>query len=120
VLIRALVLTLLAASLTLAAPAPPHRPKPPAIPTPGSWVLTWEQAGGRITLAPNGAYHCRWGASDWYGSWAWDTRTRTLHVHETSDGQSWLSWHVQFDDRLSGEALIGARRIRVSLTRPGK
>jgi hypothetical protein len=55
------------------APAPPHRPKPPPEVGPGQWVLTWEQAGGRITLAPNGAYHCRWGASDWYGSWAWDS-----------------------------------------------
>jgi hypothetical protein len=115
-----LLAALLAAFVAPLAPAPPHRPKPPPEVGAGQWVLTWEQAGGRITLAPSGAYHCRWGASDWYGSWAWEAKARTLHVRESSDGVSWLSWDVRLDERLQGEATVGARQVRVHLRRARK
>lgn len=114
---RALVLTLILTGPVLAAPIPPYRPKPPVVPSAGSWVLIWGGTGTGVTLGPGGDYHCRWGGSEWHGSWVWDARTRTFHVTESGDGHTWLSWHAQLDEQLMGEVEVGPRRVPMSLRR---
>jgi hypothetical protein len=69
----------------------------------------------KVALAKDGGYRCYWGGGEWYGSWAWDEKNRTLYVHETKDGQTWLQWSVQLNETMTGKAVVGDRGTAVSL-----
>jgi hypothetical protein len=112
---RMAIVALLLTGTVLAAPAPPYRRKPPPIPTSGGWVLNWGGTQTVVLLGKDGGYRCRWSGGDWQGSWGWDAYTRTLHICETIDGRTWLEWYVQLDDHLCGEAVVGIRRVSVTL-----
>lgn len=113
--LRGTLLTMFLASQLLAAPVPPYRRKPPPLPTPGEWVLTWAGIRARVTLGPDGTYFCLWGTQTWRGTWYWHPDTRTFYIHETSDGQTWSNWSVQLDEGLAGVAVFGSQRTAVSI-----
>jgi hypothetical protein len=94
---------------------PTHRPKAPPLPAAGAWQLTWAGTNATMTLTTDGVYLCQWGGQLYRGSWAWEARTRTLHIHETKDGVTWANWSAQLDDGLVGVAVFGVHRTPVSI-----
>lgn len=114
---RSIVFLTILAGTVQSAPIPPVRIKPLPVPTTGEWILNWGGADTSVTLGESGAYQCMWSGGAWSGSWAWDSKERTLHICESGDGRNWLTWYVQMDEHLSGLAKIGVRQVQIKLER---
>lgn len=102
---RSLLSACLLALTIHAAPVPPFRPKPPAAVTAGEWELTWSSTAGVMTLTRDGEYRLQWCGREYLGRWHWETKTRTLHIDETREGDAnWERWWVRMRaDSLEGE-----------------
>ena len=93
--------------LALAAPVPPHRPRPPAEVTPGRYAVSWASLETEIRLLPGGGYEASWYGRPWRGSWYWEAKERTLHIQESEDQDRWYGWKVRLDGELKGNTTPG-------------
>jgi hypothetical protein len=92
-------------NLVWAAPVPRYRP--PAIPVvvAGWYELTWSNITGELRLDPEGNSQLKWSGQTYRGTWFWESRTRTVHFSDTTNGGiSWLDWSVTLGDRWETEA----------------
>ena len=116
-----MILVLLCATATQAAPAP--RPKSPISVVSGEYSL--EFVGRRATnvytarFSANGYYACRYQGSIWAhgwvaanfvtaleeGTWSWDARARVLHCSTVSSTGAIDKWAAKFDMDLTGYTL---------------
>lgn len=121
---RLLTSLLILAGAATAAPAPRYSPPAPTVPSEGVWELTWASLKTAATFRGDGSYGGSWGGRPWYGSWAWDGKTRTMHISETPDGVSWSNWSVELAESepglLTGVAEFGENKTSVSVRRVGR
>lgn len=100
---RTLILALLLAAAVAAAPAPLAKPRQVL---PGNHTLLFGSVPYAMTLTVAGHYTA--GKGEWYGSWNWDAGTRTMVIHETTNGRTWTTYVIFFDGRsLIGKTLGG-------------
>lgn len=98
------------------APAPPPRVKAPLEVVPGEYVLCWGTLTGRLWLHANENQRSVLNASEFYGTWHWDRKIRTLRLMEQNEGgSSWQEWTILLDGSLAGKSLETG--VMVSLRR---
>lgn len=94
------------------APVPPYRPKPPITLAPGTWSFTWSGTPTTIILRDNGKHEYTGMWSTYRGTWLYDAKCATLHVHETCDGTTWCSWSVRLIPGKDGNTLEGMAKYQ--------
>ncbi len=123
-LLLVLGLSLLAAPLASAAPAPfPNQRKPRTVNRAalvGTWDANWGGVRCRITLTASGDYSCQWCGTRYVGSWSLDREGRIVITEscQPGDAASWQVYAIRLvPGSLSGPVESGANGVFVKLER---
>ncbi len=55
------------------------------------------------------------GGTEYHGTWQWESKTRILHIHESSNGASWNSGEFVFDEGLKAKGEYKSTYMNVTL-----
>jgi hypothetical protein len=99
--------------------APVPKPKSFVAPIiePGDYEVEWNTTKCVYHFYKDGTHYCPWGADKFHGSWIWDAKTRTLHIHESKNGSDWNTGVFpmgEMDLKTTGE--YGQMKLKISLT----
>ena len=99
--------SLLACSITLAAPVP--RDLPPPEVTPGEYQTRWNNSNWTYTLNADGSCTGSAGACCYVGIWSWDSKRRELMLCESNnEWQSWRCYIFVIDREFKGRCIESA------------